>query len=119
MYTFEEKQKKNHLRIRELRARATESELKMCAILDKLNVKYIFQKGFLKGNAFVIVDFYIKKWKMCLEIDGEYHFTDKQRSFDNWRDNYLKERGFTVLRIKNSEVDNFKFPYLLRLKNMI
>lgn len=103
---FKEKQKLNHIRVKKLRIKATLSELRVKEILDSRNIKYVFQKGFLRGDAFAIVDFYIKKNKICLEIDGDYHQAKEQIYYDKWRDNYLKERGFKVIRIKNSEIES-------------
>ena len=104
---FKLKQQLNHSRIKNLRDRATSAELEMCNILNSHGVEYIFQKGFIKGDAFVIVDFYIKKSKTCLEVDGEYHQTAKQMDYDRWKDAYLNSRGFKVIRIKNRDVKSF------------
>jgi very-short-patch-repair endonuclease len=43
-----------------------------------------------------IVDFYCKRLKLVIEIDGETH-NDKQ-DYDKRRENRLKELGFNVLR---------------------
>ena len=101
--TFKDKQKTLFKRLKKLRDNATKSELIFKEILDSLKIKYIFQKGFISGDAYVIVDFYLPKpYKICIEIDGKYH--DKQKGKDKWKDDYLKGRGFRVIRIKNEEL---------------
>ena len=112
---FNLKQKLNNRRILELRSKATPSEIQMQGILERAGVKNIFQKGFIKGDAFVIVDFYIKRGKVCLEVDGEYHETPEQKSYDAWKDAYLRSRGFRVIRVKNEEVGRFN-PVAFGLK---
>ena len=82
-------------RARELRKNATFTEL--------LLWKYL-RAGQLNGYRFLrqkpidefIVDFYCKRLKLVIEIDGVTH-NDKQ-SYDKRRENRLKELGFTVLR---------------------
>lgn len=102
--TFKDKQKTLYNRIRSLRKRATPSEVYMDELLKESGIKYIFQKGFINGNGYVIVDFYFPKpYKICLEIDGEYHLTPFQIAKDKWRTNYLNNRGFRVIRISNEE----------------
>lgn len=111
--TFKEKQKLLFKYSQQLRKNPTEAELKFKSRLDSLGIKYIFQKCFIQGNNFCIVDFYLPKpYKICIEIDGEYHETVEQKRKDYYRDKYLtEERRFKVIRIKNSEVDTFDFNF--------
>jgi very-short-patch-repair endonuclease len=112
-YLLDEKRKTLFGRLKKLRENATESELIFKSRLDDAGIKYIFQKGFIKGRGYCIVDFYITKpYKMCVEIDGGYHNTYEQKSYDKWRDGYLKERGFRVIRIKNEDVLDFDLSKL-------
>lgn len=105
MLTFKDKQRTVRKRLESLREKATISELTVKRLLDEINERYIFQKSFIKGNFYCIVDFYLPKRKLCLEVDGGYHFSDKQRKKDYIRDKYLKvDRGFKVLRISNEAV---------------
>jgi very-short-patch-repair endonuclease len=86
----------------------TESELRFKQRLEANNIKFMFQKGFIQGNNFCIADFYFPRpLKIVVEIDGEYHETDKQKHRDANKDYYYKQRKFRVIRIKNSEVENF------------
>jgi len=107
MIEFKDKQRTLFNRLNTLRINATKSELKMIDLLNEIKVKYIFQKGFIKGNFYCIVDFYLPKYRLCIEVDGGYHFTDEQRKKDYAKDNYLKnERKFKVLRISNKATEN-------------
>jgi len=85
--------------------RATPAEQHIIRLLDVIGIDYIFQKGFLNDRSHYIVDFYFPRpFKLCLEIDGDYHKDPQQQKYDARRDRYLKEvRGFKVLRISNEE----------------
>jgi len=55
-----------------------------------------------------IVDFYSKKAKMIIELDGSQHFEESGLKYDSLRDNYLAEYGLKIIRIPNNEInDNF------------
>ena len=67
-------------------------------------VKYKFQRGFIKGGYFAIVDFYVPSRKLCIEVDGEYHKEPEQQRKDRHRDNWLKTvRKLIVKRITNEQ----------------
>jgi very-short-patch-repair endonuclease len=87
-------------------SRPTKAELAFKDILDELKIRYLFQKGFFKGKYHCIVDFYIPSpFKVCIEIDGEYHHSPDIVRKDRMKNYYLEEfRGFKVLRFNNSEV---------------
>jgi saccharopine dehydrogenase (NAD+, L-lysine-forming) len=85
--------------------KATHAELILKAYLDFLNINYMFQKGFIAGNGFYIVDFYIPKpFKICIEVDGTYHNFEAQKEQDEIRTKYLIKRGFKVVRFTNKEI---------------
>jgi very-short-patch-repair endonuclease len=88
-----------------LAKKATESELAFKARLEEKKIKFVFQKGFIAGNGFYIVGFYIPKpFKIAIEIDGKYHESERQREYDKRKDEYLTMRGFRVVRVKNEDV---------------
>ena len=102
--TFKDKQKTVFKRIKTLRELATPSELIFKQKLDELNIYYKFQKAFIQGDYYCIVDFYLPRpHKICIEIDGEYHSNNYQQKKDIAKDKYLNDRGLRVIRIKNSE----------------
>ena len=107
MNNFKDKQKLNFERVKNLRTNPTNAEK---LLLDRLiceKVRFIFQKGFIAQNAFVIVDFYFPKpSKLCVEIDGNYHLSPEQQKKDAWRTNYLESvRGFKVIRFTNDQIN--------------
>lgn len=86
----------------EMRRKPTEAEQKMREILKELKISHIFQKRLL----WYIPDFYLTKAnkKIILEVDGEYHFTPRQREYDKRRDALLRSSGFKVIRFTNTEI---------------
>ena len=52
-----------------------------------------------------IVDFYCASIKLVIEIDGEHHCMEEGKQYDSERDSTLDSYGLTVLRVKNSEVE--------------
>lgn len=74
--------------------------------LNKLKIKYIqeFPVKKLKGKAYLI-DFYIPKNKIALEVDGKYWHNSIK---DFKKDLFLKKRGFKVCRITDKEIRNAK-----------
>ena len=62
-----------------------------------------------KVIGYFIVDFYIAKYKIVIELDGSQHYEDKGIKKDQERDQYLKNEGISVLRYSNSDVkENFR-----------
>ena len=86
-----------------LKARARELR-KNATFIERLLWKYL-RAGQLNGYHFLrqkpideyIVDFYCKKVKLVIELDGVTH-NDKQ-SYDKRRENRIKELGFNILRL--------------------
>lgn len=74
----------------------------MKAMLKSLGHKYIFQKVFPSPWSFYIVDFYLPKFKVVVECDGDYHvYSDLQRAWDKRRDEYLESLGLHIIRVNN------------------
>ena len=53
-----------------------------------------------------IVDFYIPKYKIVIELDGIQHYTDESIDKDSERDIYLQSKVLHVLRYPNSNINN-------------
>ncbi len=88
-----------------LRREATETEQILWAHLRKeqvLGVRFYRQKPI--GNY--IVDFYCPKAKLVIEIDGSQHFEEECEKHDKKRDEYLKLKNLTVLRLTNLDIFN-------------
>lgn len=55
-----------------------------------------------------IMDFYCPAAKLCIELDGDAHFTTAGNEYDTERTAYLNSNGIRVLRYENLEVLNFQ-----------
>ncbi len=53
-----------------------------------------------------IVDFYCPEAKLVIELDGGQHYLDESRAADLARDRALAEKGLTVLRYSNEEIQH-------------
>ncbi len=88
--------------------------------LKKYKYTFLRQKPIYR----FIVDFYCSKLLLVIEIDGGYH--DKQKGFDDGREELLYKIGIKTIRFSNDEVINnidlvfIKFDKLLeeRIKEM-
>jgi len=98
------KQSTANKRVWNLRECATKGEK---VFLDKMframPVKFNFQRAFIAGKGFVIVDFYVPSRHLAIEIDGGYHNTPEQQSKDRWKERYLESRGVNVIRFTNEQ----------------
>lgn len=66
-----------------------------------------------------IVDFYIAKKKIVIEIDGVQHTSPEHKKADEQRDAALKIWGITVLRYSNDNIrNNFNAVSLDILQNL-
>ncbi len=61
-----------------------------------------FRRQFAIGNY--IVDFACMQHRLIIEVDGPIHDALNQAVRDEVRDKFLKQEGFTVLRLTNEEV---------------
>ena len=51
-----------------------------------------------------IVDFYIPKKQLVIEIDGIQHLTKENKEKDRTRDSFLEGQGLNVLRFSNESI---------------
>jgi len=94
-----------NLRRIKLKDNPTKSENIFRTKLTSLKEGYIFQKIIYKDSFYSIVDFYIPKRNLIIEIDGGYHEEEEQIAKDKWRENNLKSLGFkNILRFTNEQV---------------
>lgn len=94
-------------RVSELRRRATKAErIFKRKLTQAIKVKFQFQRGFIKGGYFAIVDFHIPSRRICIEIDGGYHDTPEQKRKDHHRDSWLRDvRKQRVIRLTNKQAE--------------
>ncbi len=100
---YKNTQKRNSKFRLELKKKATKQELIFKEFLEKRRIKFIFQKGFLKPYH-RICDFYIKKYRLIVEIDGGYHQDFWAKRSDERKDKVWSR--FKTLRLLNQEVEN-------------
>ncbi|MFA6270098.1 MAG: DUF559 domain-containing protein [Candidatus Paceibacterota bacterium] len=89
----------------ELRKNQTPTEEKLWFFLrgNKLNGVKFKRQHSIGGY---IPDFYCAKKKLIIELDGEIHNTTEAREYDEVRDKFFKELGYTTLRFLNREIEN-------------
>ena len=88
---------------RKLRRQATPSERKFWEMTYTWRQEgWHFRRQFQLGSYYV--DFVCIAAALIVEIDGDTHGADVAASNDALRDEYLKGRGFTVMRFTNRDV---------------
>ena len=88
---------------RQLRKRQTEAEQFLWSFLRKRQHKGMkFRRQVPLGRY--IVDFACFASRLVIEADGPYHNTVRMRVRDRKRDDWLRSRGFTVLRFTNEQI---------------
>jgi very-short-patch-repair endonuclease len=86
---------------RELRNNATPAEQKLWNVfLRNHRLRFSRQKPILH----FIADFYCSKAKLVIEVDGESHFAEDAKLYDEGRTLALEEHGVCVLRFTNTDV---------------
>ncbi len=93
-----------------LRKNPTEAECRLASRLRDAGIRFHFQRVV----GLYIPDFVLADRAVILEVDGDVH--DTQSEYDIARDKVLRSRGFTVVRIRNEEVDAFNLKPILRFQ---
>ena len=88
-----------------MRNNPTFYEKKFYDYLVQHRVNFEFQKILYCTKSY-IVDFFLIDYKVVVEIDGEYHFTEDQKEKDWQRSlDIYKTYGYKVLRISNKQIE--------------
>ncbi|MBR6590004.1 MAG: DUF559 domain-containing protein [Bacteroidaceae bacterium] len=89
---------------RELRIQGTSAEATLWKSLKGKQIEETrWRRQFSIGSY--ILDFYCPALRLCIELDGNHHFTIEGDLHDTRRDNWLwKEHGIQTLRFENKEV---------------
>lgn len=83
----------------------------------ELNEEYMF---FIHEDWCKVFSVDFKFGNKIIEFDGDYwHGNDKQKEIDNKRDKYLMNRGYVVLRIKESDFKKNKNKVIKKCKRFI
>ena len=89
---------------KQLRNNMTSAEVVLWQMLKGRQVNGLkFRRQF--GVGPYVLDFYCPELRLCIELDGAYHFTPEQQAYDCHRTRYLtNEHGIRVLRFENRVV---------------
>ena len=97
-----------YIRSEELKANATYEELLLKNKLDQIGILHYFQKPFHSNTKCAIVDFCFPRGTrtmLFVEVDGNYHLTDRQKQKDYKRTVWLQEKtGAEIIRFTNEDV---------------
>lgn len=89
-------------RRRKLRRNQTEEEKFLWEQLRNRRLGQKFYRQFSIGPY--ILDFYCSELRLGVELDGRHHEEEECQVYDRERDEYLKDKGVKVLRIRNQEM---------------
>ena len=90
-------------RRKELRNNSTSAERMLWSMLQHSNLGgYKFRRQHSVGAY--ILDFYCPSERLCVELDGDSHFTDDAIEYDRERTAYLNALNIKVLRLLNTDV---------------
>lgn len=74
----------------------------MWTILKNRNLGYKFRRQY--GIGQFVVDFCCPEIKLVIEVDGISHEDKDIIEYDNKRQNYLENNGFTIIRFVSAEM---------------
>lgn len=87
----------------ELLNKSTSAEKSVCRILDMLGVKFIRQYKIKTPCKTYYIDVFIPYLRLAIEVDGKYHYTDKQKRLDANRSSCIRKQGISIYRISNRD----------------
>ena len=101
MRTFNRKYLKK--RRKDLRNNLTEAEAFLCGHLkgSQLAGRKFRRQTSIKS---FIVDFYCPEEKLVVELDGDLHFDDEVKKYDEGRSKKIESEGIKVTRFENQDV---------------
>ena len=90
-------------RRKELRNKSTQAEIILWQYLKKSQLKgRKFRRQQIIGNF--IADFYCPKEELVIELDGQVHFEEELKKYDEQRTKFIEAFGIRVIRIENQDV---------------
>lgn len=90
----------------ELASKSSNAEKAAYNNVSRLGYSAIRQYPVWTKRKIYFADLYIPELKIIVEIDGGYHFTNKQKRLDNNRSNGLWRLGYHVVRLSNHDARN-------------
>lgn len=103
---------------KDLRKKSTKAEKILWDYLRNRKLAGFKFKRQYSVDAFII-DFYCSKVKLGIEVDGEVHFTDEAKEYDENRTGFLSDFGIEIIRFKNDEVFNNVEMILNKIKQKL
>jgi len=88
---------------RRLRANETDAEARLWRLLRKLEISGSHFRRQVPIGPY-IADFACLAARLIIEVDGGTHSTDREVARDVRRERYLKDEGFRIVRVWNSNV---------------
>lgn len=96
--------------------RISKAEKEVALMLDGLNLFYHRNWGFqVKGGQYRFVDFFLRKHRLIIEVDGPEHREPKDREREE--DIIKTFRKYTFLRFNNTEVFETPKTVMSRIKD--
>ncbi len=89
-------------RRRALRQHMTTAEKRVWHLVNNKQLGHRIRRQHSIGNF--IVDFYCPRFNLIIEIDGMYHDDPEVALYDAYREDWLREKGFDLIRFRNEEV---------------
>lgn len=89
-----------------LREKANIYEKKFGKFLLSKHIKFIHQAPFVLSGKIYFADFYFPQQRLIIEIDGDYHQSERQLTYDKVRDTCFAGHNVKVLRIPNNVVND-------------
>lgn len=104
---------------KELLSKSTLAEKSVCKALDIIGIRYIRQYPIRTAQKTFYADIYIPTLRLIIEVDGQYHYTQKQKRLDANRSACIRKLGLHIYRISNTKAYNAKnvFSLLKRYKS--
>lgn len=95
---------------KDLRNHCTPAEAELWIYLQHTKLGQKFRRQHSVGRY--ILDFYCPQSKLCIELDGDQHYTPEGQRYDRRRSKFLASLGIRVIRFENEDVFN-KLPDVL------
>ena len=86
---------------RKLRKEMPEGENRVWKVVKNNNLGYKFRRQY--GIGPFVADFCCPQIKLVIEVDGLSHDDKSIADYDQWRQKYLENNGFTVIRFTSTE----------------
>ena len=104
-------------RRRELRKNQTKVEKELWLKIRNRQLGVKFRRQY--NIDYYIVDFYCHELRLIIELDGYIHGEEGNIKKDKRRENYLKNKGYSIIRYRNEQVKYEMESILQDLINII